>query len=308
MLRRAVRHGRLPPAYLFTGPEGVGRRQVAHALAKSMFCPVRGKDDFCDECSVCQRVDSGNFPDVIMLSDSEGSIRIEVVRDVYRVLLYRPGEGERKVIIFDGAEHLTTSAANSLLKMLEEPPGGALFILIARGLEGLLPTVVSRCQRVAFAPLQTEEIAEYLARTREIPTAEANAIAASAQGSMARALAVSPESRQRFRELVERVILGGEDELLSEDPFSSSRTDVLAELELFRGFLRDCLVMKLAREEEPGAGGLINPDVEDLVLREQGRHWEDLFQRLEVIEEAISALRANANTRLVIDRIILGMR
>lgn len=307
MLRRAVDHHRLPPAYLFTGPEGVGRRQVAGALVKSLFCAERSGSDFCDACSVCRRIDSNSFPEVVLLSHADGAIKIEKTREVQHLLAYRPSEGDRKAIIIDGAEDLTPAAANSLLKMLEEPPGGALFILIAGGTEGLLPTVISRCQRVAFAPLQVEEIAGVLARKLELDPEMARAIAASAQGSVSRALTISPETRRCFRELVEQVILQGKEGFFAEEVFSSNRLDMIAELELLRGFLRDCMVMKLKGSGSPPAAGLMNPDFEDILLRERERCWEDLLARLELVEDGILLLRANANARLVADRIVLGL-
>jgi len=308
MLRSAVTSRRLPPAYLFAGPEGVGRREVARALAKAVSCPEGGgRGDFCDACSVCRRIDSGNFPEVIFYRPDEGTIKIEKIRELSKFLYYHPGEGTRRVIVIDGAEKLTPQAANSLLKILEEPPGGAIFILIAPGPEGLLPTIVSRCQRVLFSPLNGEAVAAYLVAKRGMPPPEAGAIAAAAQGSMARALAITPESRQGLRELALRV--WSEPDLEAkwgEEVMSSDRAEFLEELEFFRGLFRDLMVWKLSPDGEAKAGGLINPDLEDLLTRERERSWEDIFRRLEILESTISLVRANANSRLAADQLLLG--
>ena len=308
MLRNAVANRRLASAYLFTGPEGVGRREVARALAKAVSCPEGGgRGDFCDACSVCRRIDSGNFPEVIFYRPEEGTIKIEKIRELSKFLYYHPGEGTRRVIAIDGAEKLTPQAANSLLKILEEPPGGAIFILIAPGPEGLLPTIVSRCQRVLFSPLTGEAVAAYLEAKRGMNGAEARAIAASAQGSLARALASTPESRDRLRELALQVWQEPDREARwGEEVMSSDRAELLEELEFFRGLFRDLMVWKLSPGGEAGAGGLINPDLEDLLTRERERSWEDLFRRLEILESTIFLVRANGNSHLAADQLLLG--
>jgi len=308
MLRNAVASRRLGAAFLFTGPEGVGRREVARALAKAVSCPEGGgRGDFCDTCSVCRRIDSGNFPEVIFYCPDEGTIKIEKIRELSKFLYFHPGEGTRRVIVIDGAEKLTPQAANSLLKILEEPPGGAIFILIAPGPEGLLPTIVSRCQRVLFSPLTGEAVAVYLETKRGMTPPEAGAIAAAAQGSLARALAITPESRDRLRELALKIWQEPDlDARWGEEFMSTDRAELLEELEFFRGLFRDLMVWKLSPGGEAPAGGLINPDLEDLLTRERERTWENLFGRLDILESTISLVRANANPRLAADRLLLG--
>ena len=307
MLRNAVASRRLGAAFLFTGPEGVGRREVARALAKAVSCPEGNRGDFCDACSVCRRIDSGNFPEVIFYGAEEGTIKIEKIRELNKLLFYHPGEGSRRVIVIDGAEKFTPQAANSLLKILEEPPGGAIFILIAPGPEGLLPTIVSRCQRVLFSPLNGEEMAAYLEEKRGVPRVEAQAIAASAQGSLARALAITPESRQHLRELAGRVWRETDAGTgLGEEVMASDRAELLEELEFFRGLFRDLMVWKLSPGKREKGLPLINPDLEDLLEAERERDWEDIFRRLEILESTISLVRANANPRLAADQLFLG--
>ncbi|MDD5225141.1 MAG: DNA polymerase III subunit delta' [bacterium] len=308
MLRNAAANGRLAAAYLFTGPEGVGRREVARALAKAVSCPEgKGRGDFCDVCSVCRRIDSGNFPEVTFYRPEEGTIKIEKIRELSKFLFYHPGEGTRRVIVIDGAEKLTPQAANSLLKILEEPPGGAIFILIAPGPEGLLPTIVSRCQRVLFSPLAGDAVAAFLVAKLGMTPPEAGAIAAASQGSMARALAITPESRREFRELALRVWQEHDPEAKwGEEFMSTDRAELLEELEFFRGLFRDLMVWKLAAGGETQAGGLINPDLEDLLTRERESSWEDIFRRLATLESTISLVRANANPRLAADQLLLG--
>jgi DNA polymerase-3 subunit delta' len=120
ILRRALAGGRLAHAYLFAGPEGVGKRLMALAVARVLFCSV---GTGCGECAACRKLDHRNHPDLHVLEPDGNSIKIEQVRAIQRDLSLRPVEGSRKVCLLEAAETMTTAAANALLKTLEA--GGA---------------------------------------------------------------------------------------------------------------------------------------------------------------------------------------
>ena len=142
-LRRAVAEGRMTGTYLFVGPDGVGKRTLADALTARLLCVLPSTDDACGTCEQCSRVVSGVHPDVrIVTRDAERrDIRIEQTRELCRWLALRPLIGARKVAVIDGADHLNEAGQNSLLKTLEEPPGGTVLLLLAASLTPLLPTV-----------------------------------------------------------------------------------------------------------------------------------------------------------------------
>src|SRR5689334_4293606 len=179
ILRAGLASERLHHAYLFVGPEGVGKRTIAMALTKAIHCQ-NGTTDFCGECVNCARIAGGNHPDVravVPLSDKK-EIGIPQIREIERDLGYRSFTGKRKIVIIDPATLLNIAAQNALLKTLEEPPQESLIILIATSVGALLPTLRSRCLRLSFAPLSRREVADYLQKTHNKSAKEAGFLAA----------------------------------------------------------------------------------------------------------------------------------
>ena len=158
LLARAIERESLPPTLLFVGPPGVGKWAVARAVAQAVNClaPVRSPAgaltfDACGKCRACDRVARGVHVDVVALEPDElASIKIDPVRLMLDKTSYRPFEGKRRMVLVREADTLETSAQNSLLKSLEEPPPGTSFILTTAVPGALLPTVRSRCMRLRF--------------------------------------------------------------------------------------------------------------------------------------------------------------
>jgi len=159
-LRSKLREARFPHALIFSGPEGVGKRTCALMLAKALNCVESGPDDFCDACSQCRKITSGVHPDVLMigLEEDAAEIKIPQIRELLVTLGLRALEGSQKVFIIDPADAMNISAANALLKGLEEPPEDSHFILLSSSPQALPVTVRSRCQTYSFAPLTLEEL------------------------------------------------------------------------------------------------------------------------------------------------------
>ena len=157
MLKRALEINRLAHSYLFVGPPGVGRKKIALTLAKAVNC-LKYKNDTCEECNACKRIDSFNHPDVRLIAPEGNYLKIEQIRNLQREISFKLFEGRKKVYIITEVDKITPEAANCLLKVLEEPPGESLLILITANLTKLFPTIISRCQLVRFNPLPLGEI------------------------------------------------------------------------------------------------------------------------------------------------------
>jgi DNA polymerase III delta' subunit len=159
LLRRAMAQGRVPHAYLFTGPAGAGKHATALALAAAMNCE-RAPGEGCGTCGPCERIEAGRHPDVTTL-ERQGpsqSIPIEVIRkQVIPALGLPPHEGRARLYLIEEATCLLDPAANALLKTLEEPPARTHFVLCTGSPNELLPTIRSRCQRVIFQPVVAAE-------------------------------------------------------------------------------------------------------------------------------------------------------
>lgn len=191
-LRTAVANDRLPHALLFAGADGVGKRSVALALAAWLLCEVDA-DDACGECAACRQVAAGSHPDLHVLTIASGKkeIGVDRAREVKHFTQLRPLRGSVKIAVINDAHMLTVAAQNALLKTLEEPPGHSLLILVANNPDALLPTVRSRCQRVQFTPLPTDAVIDILTRDHGLTPSAAQQLAALAEGSPGRALALS---------------------------------------------------------------------------------------------------------------------
>src|SRR5262245_43730369 len=186
LLRQAVSRARVPQSLLLAGPEGVGKRATAIALAQSVNCPVRRdakaaspKDDACGKCPTCERIARGAHSDVVIIDRGEDSIiKLKVLRErVLDVIGYRPFEAARRVFII-AADDLQDAGQDALLKTLEEPPPSAMLILISAYPDSLSATVQSRCRRLRFGPLAERDVARILAAHCGIDKTKAGALAA----------------------------------------------------------------------------------------------------------------------------------
>jgi len=212
LLREAVATGASGHAYLFVGPQGVGRELAALALAASLNCPDGG----CGECDVCKRVLRRSHPDVYMIAPEGAQILVTQVRAVRENAHLSPYEGRVKTFIFEDAHRLNPAASNALLKTLEEPPGDVLFILVTESPEDLLPTVVSRCRRVDFFPLGPADIKRILVEQHDID-GELAVWAARAGGDLSTALRFvkdpeAPARRRGHLDIPGRLVRGGPSE------------------------------------------------------------------------------------------------
>ncbi|MDR0871525.1 MAG: hypothetical protein LBN39_12110 [Planctomycetaceae bacterium] len=205
--RRSAQRGRLAGTFLFAGTAGVGKRMFAFALAQGILCKGNGGRSIepcgtCDSCKlfgtqppshpdlyyVCKPADKASLPLELLVGDKKSGGRAGLCADIYRT----PFLGHRKVAILDDADYLSesgASAANVMLKTLEEPPPDAVIILIGTSASKQLPTIRSRCQIVRFAPLPLKILATLLAKNEAVETLEQGLkLARRAEGSYDQAL------------------------------------------------------------------------------------------------------------------------
>lgn len=226
ILQRALEHNRVPHAYLFTGSEGIGKEATALEFAKALFCKSEDVDKPCDACSNCRRIASFQHPDFTFIFPSSAksieeeravldsmmenpykrkkpwaspTIGIEQIRELRRQANIMPLEGRRLVLIAE-ADKMTIPAANSLLKLLEEPPDTMHLILTAAKVNSMLPTILSRCQEIRFGPLTDNELERTLVEKIKVQPERARLLARMSQGNFTRALEWMDESFGQSRE------------------------------------------------------------------------------------------------------------
>jgi DNA polymerase-3 subunit delta' len=318
LVSSAVERAALPHSLIFAGPEGVGKRSAAIALAQLVNCrtPVRGdgsgpdtlKLDACGTCASCDRIARGVHADVIVVQPGDnGTIKVDQIRDAVEKTAYRPFEGQRRVVIIDGADSILPEAQNALLKTLEEPPAASMFVLVTSRPDVLLPTVRSRCQRLRFGRILPADIAAILVSKFDYAEAEAHAAASAADGSVAAALEGASEDVEAAREAAARLLEGA---AASRDPGRRlqgakvlsgggvDRHELARRLQALSSLLRDVGLLLSGADER----SLANVDMKArlaAVLR--SFDGERAVAAFAAVDRALWALERNASPKIVAD-------
>jgi DNA polymerase-3 subunit delta' len=256
--------------------------------------------------------------DVIVVEPGDtGTIKTEQVREIIDRAGFRPFEGRRRVVIVDTADALVGPAQNALLKTLEEPPSSSVFLLVTARPDALLPTVQSRCPRLRFQHLTAVDVASALER-RGRSREEAAALAASADGSLGRALEMSTDdlgdSRELAREVLTSLAAGNDSrrrleaarDLLPKEggTRAGDREQLASELRAMASILRDVELLAAGGD----TGTLANPDMradlERLVGTYRGARGTRAFA---AIDQAITALERNAGIKIVADWVMFQL-
>jgi len=310
ILQRAIETGHLPPAYLFAGPDGIGKKLVALNLAKALNCEGKIGVDCCDSCLPCRKIDKGIHPDVSLIEPEGSSLKIEQARDAQRDISLKPYEGRKKVYIFDQAEKMTEPTENALLKTLEEPTGETLLILLTSSPHSLLPTVLSRTQRIRFDPLSQQEVASYLMRIRSWEAERSRFIASLSGGSLGRALAKEGEGPFLLRDETVSdfysALKGGICQILDlAEAWAKEKDRLLERLGYLLIWVRDLRIYQNTKEEAL----LVNRDLAPRI-REEAPCFppEVLSQFFQIIQETNQGISRYANARLSLEAMFIRMR
>lgn len=157
-LKNIIKTQNIGHAYMFVGTDGIGKQLVAKEFAKAILCQ-EPTDTYCDSCECCNIFE--NSPDFVFIEDEDGIIKVGDIRNLSENINLKPAKSTRRVFIINNADTMNESAQNALLKILEEPPEYATFILIVSNKEKILNTIKSRCIIVNFIPLSLDEMHEY---------------------------------------------------------------------------------------------------------------------------------------------------
>jgi len=319
-LKRSLEKGVLSHAYLFTGPQGVGKMTAALFLAQAVNCPAADKP--CCECPSCLKIAVRNHPDIQVLKlltadetedkKAKSEIVIEQVRDLQHWACLPPYEGRCRVFIFEQAELMNEAAANCLLKTLEEPLPNVLLILLAPSLGVVPETIISRCQHLAFRPVKTE-IIEGLLLDRGVSTEQANLLAHLAGGAPGWALTalendeVLTQRKERLELLLGLIGCGYEERFEAAEELAgkgaSGRNDATGLIRDWQGLWRDLLLIKAG-----GAEGVINRDYQDRITATCDKlDINNIRSFLSDLTKAEKLVDYNVNTRLILETLMLDM-
>ena len=305
----ALTNQRLHHAYLFVGPEGVGKRTIAMALAKAIHCS-NSVGDFCGECSNCASIVDGNHPDVRTIEPLAGKkeISIRQVRDLERDLRYRSFTGKCKIAIIDPAALMNASAQNALLKTLEEPPENSLMILVTPNSGALLPTLRSRCLRLSFAPLPRAQVVGFLQAKHGVPVRDAEFRAAMSMGSIGVALSLDQqafiEKRGSWTDMLGS--LRAKDyrtAIAAAEVLTVSREEALEFLRWAESWYRDLLIHDVTDKPDD----LVNLDMLSQIEQQARRGGaRRSLAALARIGSATAGIHRNLNRRMVLESFLFG--
>jgi len=322
----AMEQGRFHHAYRFEGPDGVGKELAAIGLAKVLNCREGrtlsleagdGQDavtlpDFCGTCRSCHKIETGNHPDVRILSAEKKKtvITIRQVRELHGYVMYPPSEGEAKVIVVRDADRVTEEAANAFLKLLEEPPARTHFILVTARPHRLLPTITSRSVPVRFSPLDMVDMRAVLGEMMPDESPESiEGIASMSGGSVAAALAhVSEEWSEALEHVVaiDRAFAGdvhGVVQVLDEIPLGREEAGRL--LSLLEMWYRDVAYLGVTGDRQ---GLMLRALEEDIARRAETLPPGTASTMTLRIPEHRALLENYVNPRMVIERLYLEMK
>lgn len=282
LLKRSAASGRLAHAYLFYGPDGVGKKLAAREFAKSLNC-TEGKEDCCDYCSSCMKIEQNNHPDILWIYPSGKSrvIKIEQMRQLQNFIAWRPYEGRFKVCIIADAHTLKMEAANAFLKTLEEPPDNSVLILVTHMPELLLPTIKSRTQGVQFFNLSQIIIEDLLTEKMGYSGGDAHKYSLLSMGSMDRALSFRDENMFNQRKFILDILAEGTMHTMKN--LMDKMEEILDRLEQFKEELikqiKKADTKKDAPENEHGINNITDENQEEdaFVAGEYRKRVEDIL-------------------------------
>ncbi|MEE9611719.1 MAG: DNA polymerase III subunit delta' [Desulfatiglandales bacterium] len=321
-LKGVLTKGKIPHAYLFAGIPGVGKTATALALTRAINCHEPKNPEGCGRCQSCRQIMSGNFPDLVSIEPAGQNIKIEQIRDLNRTLCFKPVSGKYRVSLVHQAETMTAEAANSFLKTLEEPPQNNILILSVTEPLALLPTIVSRCQKVFFRPLSVKAIAQWLMDKKNVEKEMASVLAKICEGSLGRAVHMCEsdflEKRQAYLfrllqlpgltpdEGLEMALeYTGKSKKKDPDVLGKSNTALFDLLSTWKTWYRDLLLMKA----DCPADQLINIDFSQK-LKNISKNVKivDLINSFFAVDQAQRDLLRTRNSDLMMENTVLTLK
>ena len=256
-------------------------------------------------------MDEGVHPDLLLLEPENQTIKVDQVRQMQKVLAYKPYEGRRRVCIIAAADRMAPHMSNILLKTLEEPPLHTVIVLLARHPRLMLPTIVSRCQTIRFHPLPVSLVSRWLIQQKGLNEKEAHLLACLSEGSPGKALELQEQIRGIPRESLLRDWLGLTTFSFEEverwvDTMPSERTDLMLVLEVAKTLLRDLVIVKTLGD----GSRLVHTDLQEEMATIASRHpLSTLLKRVGEVHQTIlniSPVRGNANVKLSLEAMMLS--
>jgi len=275
-----IESGRLSGAYIFSGPEGIGKKMVAKMIAQELNGATDGRE----------------HPDLHIIENGDSQIKIEDIRAMQHLASLRPYEGGMNIFIIDNAHRLNPEAANSLLKLLEEPPGDSLFILITHKPQSIFKTVLSRCKTIKFAPLARADLEMLLIKEHSLDRQSAHFLAYYAEGRLGLALKLKDAGiAGEKNRILDSFLLP--DKAFDRDKTSQNKEELRVFLNILASWFRDIYLFKAGLDQKEA----IHADREDDLLKLSHKFsFKQLDDIIICISESFMYLDNNINSKLLL--------
>jgi len=311
-LIKTIRDEKISSSYIFNGKEGVGKKKIAIEFAKCINClNVKEKDQSCDKCSLCKKIDLNCCPDIKIIKPEKDSLKIGQIREFRNEIYVKPFECKKKVYIFENAEALTIEAANCLLKIIEEPPEYAIIILICSNIQSILPTILSRCQVIFFGELSTMEIEKILLKNNNLSKNKINIISKIARGSIGNAYNMIDDHdflirRDRLFNQLTKIVPGEIDiEMLNRvEKIFSEINEAKEIIEMIILWYRDLLLLKVVNNQKY----IVNEDWVKMLSEKAILYRKTmLIDILNYLLLAQEYLKRNANKNILLESLVIKL-
>ncbi len=320
-LRNAIRS--VPNhSYVFTGPAQSGKRAAALDFARALCCPNASEaDSFCGQCGFCRRIERGVFPDVTLFDlktqaerdkdkSKNLSLNISTVREIGAAVAFRPTEAQWRIAIVDDVETMQETAQEAFLKTLEEPPPYAVIILLTSDVDGLLPTIRSRCVPVRFGLSPIRDVQSAL-EAAGMGADEADRIASLSHGAIGWAFEAAndqsliQERADDLTESLEIVLASGYDRMvravIMADEFAKDRDRIFTRLQSLQGVWRTALYIQQGIEDGAHVRQL-GASIDGF----RAIQVTDLIRSIRSVDTCIANLESNVRPRLAMESMVIA--
>lgn len=295
IIQAYLEKSRFSGAYIFSGPEGIGKKMVAKIIAQQLNCTGQ-TDRPCGSCRCCLKIQKEEHPDLHIIQNGQSQIKIEDIRGILRQANFRPYEGRAKVFIIDNAHKLNSEAANSLLKVLEEPPREVLIILVTHKPQNIIKTVLSRCQAIKFSPLIRARLETVLIKNYALDKSTAHFLAYYAEGRLGLALRLKDTPLlQEKNKIFDSFILSCKP--LDHSTMNQSKEQLQICLNILASWFRDIYLLKCGLPDKETIHLDRHTDLLKLIPKFSFKQLDNIMATL---SESSGYLDKNLNSKLIL--------